>query len=52
MLMTSLLSQLLQAAYEKGYGEKDSVAYFEILRGLAGLEAREGIDGVPLGKTR
>ena len=50
MLMTSLWSQVLQMAYEKGYGEKDTVAFFEILRGLAGLEERSGIDDVPFGK--
>ncbi len=50
MLMTSTWSQVLQMAYEKGYGEKDTVAFFEILRGLAGLEERHGIDDVPFGK--
>jgi hypothetical protein len=38
-------------AYEKGYGEKDTVAFFEILRGMAGLEERPGIDDVPFGKA-
>ena len=52
MLMTALLSQLLQAAYEKGYAEKDTVAYYEILRGMAGLEERAGIDDVPMGKSK
>ena len=51
MLMTSVWSQVLQAAYEKGYGEKDTVAFFEILRGMAGLEERPGIDDVPFGKA-
>jgi 3-hydroxyisobutyrate dehydrogenase-like beta-hydroxyacid dehydrogenase len=50
MLVTSLWSQVLQMAYEKGYGEKDTVAFFEILRGMAGLEERPGIDDVPFGK--
>jgi len=50
MLMTNVWSQLLQAAYEKGYAEKDSVAFIEILRGMAGLAEREGIDGEPFGK--
>lgn len=50
MLMTSVMSQVLQAAYEKGYGEKDTVAFIEILRGMAGLEERHGIDDVPFGK--
>ena len=50
ILMTQTWSQLLQAAYEKGYGSKDSVAFYEILRGMAGLEEREGIDDVPFGK--
>jgi 3-hydroxyisobutyrate dehydrogenase-like beta-hydroxyacid dehydrogenase len=50
MLLTNIWSQLLQAAYEKGYAEKDSVAFFEILRGMAGLTERVGIDDVPFGK--
>jgi 3-hydroxyisobutyrate dehydrogenase-like beta-hydroxyacid dehydrogenase len=49
-LMISLLSQIQQAAYEKGYAEKDSVAFIEILRGMAGLEERIGIDDEPFGK--
>lgn len=49
-LMTSVLSQIYQAAYEKGYAEKDTVSFYEILRGMAGLEEREGIDDVPFGK--
>jgi 3-hydroxyisobutyrate dehydrogenase-like beta-hydroxyacid dehydrogenase len=51
MLLTSVMSQVFQAAYEKGYGEKDTVAFIEILRGMAGLEERHGIDDVPFGKT-
>ena len=50
VLMTQTWSQLLQAAYEKGYKYKDSVAFYEILRGMAGLEERTGIDDVPFGK--
>ncbi|MFN7754181.1 MAG: NAD(P)-dependent oxidoreductase [Pseudomonadota bacterium] len=50
-LMIGLYSQLLQAAAEKGYAEKDSVAFYEILRGMAGLEERRGIDDVPFGRT-
>jgi 3-hydroxyisobutyrate dehydrogenase-like beta-hydroxyacid dehydrogenase len=50
LFLTGLYSQILQAAYEKGYGEKDSVATFEILRGMAGLEERVGIDDEPFGK--
>ncbi len=49
-LLTSTLSQVMQAGYEKGYAEKDTVAFYEILRGMAGLEEREGIDDVPFGK--
>jgi 3-hydroxyisobutyrate dehydrogenase-like beta-hydroxyacid dehydrogenase len=49
-LLTSTLSQVMQAALEKGYSEKDTVSFFEILRGMAGLEEREGIDDVPFGK--
>jgi 2-hydroxy-3-oxopropionate reductase len=50
VFLTSVFSQILQAAYEKGYGEKDSVAFIEILRGMAGLEERIGIDKEPFGK--
>lgn len=49
-MMIQVYSQIMQAAYEKGYGEKDTVAFYEILRGMAGLEEREGIDDVPFGK--
>lgn len=38
--MTALWSQLIQAAHEKGYGEKDVTVFIEILRDLAGLEDR------------
>jgi 3-hydroxyisobutyrate dehydrogenase-like beta-hydroxyacid dehydrogenase len=48
--LTGIYSQLLQAAYEKGYGEKDTVAFIEVLRGMAGLDERQGIDDVPFGK--
>ncbi len=41
-LMTAIYAQLMQAAYEKGYGEQDTVAFFEILRGMAGLQERPG----------
>jgi 3-hydroxyisobutyrate dehydrogenase-like beta-hydroxyacid dehydrogenase len=50
VLMVQTWSQLLQAAYEKGYGRKDTVAVFEILRGMAGLEERRGVDDAPFGK--
>jgi len=50
MPMLSVFTQLLQAAYEKGYGEKDSVAFFELMRGMAGLEERTGVDSEPFGK--
>ena len=50
MLVTSAISQCYQAAFEKGYSEKDTVSFYEILRGMAGLEEREGIDDVPFGK--
>ena len=39
-LMIGILSQLAQAAYQHGLGEKDSVAIYEILRGMAGLPMR------------
>ena len=48
--VTSSYTQILQAAYEKGYGEKDTVSFIEILRGMAGLEERTGIDNEPFGK--
>jgi 3-hydroxyisobutyrate dehydrogenase-like beta-hydroxyacid dehydrogenase len=50
VLMAQTWSQLLQAAYEKGYKYKDSVAFYEIMRGMAGLEERTGIDDVPMAK--
>ena len=50
LLLTNIWSQLLQAAYEKGYAEKDSVSFIEILRGMAGLTERVGIDDEPFGK--
>jgi 3-hydroxyisobutyrate dehydrogenase-like beta-hydroxyacid dehydrogenase len=50
MLLTNISSQLLQMAYEKGYAEKDSVSFIEILRGMAGLTERMGIDDEPFGK--
>lgn len=50
MLVTSAISQCYQAAFEKGYSEKDTVSFYEILRGMAGLKEREGIDDVPFGK--
>lgn len=40
MLLTSLWSQVAQSAYQQGLAEKDSVAFFEVLRGMAGLEKR------------
>lgn len=50
VMMIQVYSQIMQAALEKGYGEKDTVAFYEIMRGMAGLEEREGIDDVPFGK--
>lgn len=50
MPVVSAFTQLLQAAYERGYAEKDTVAFYEILRGMAGLEERTGIDNEPFGK--
>jgi 3-hydroxyisobutyrate dehydrogenase-like beta-hydroxyacid dehydrogenase len=49
-MMIQVYSQIMQAALEQGYAQKDTVAFFEILRGMAGLEEREGIDDVPFGK--
>jgi len=49
-MMIQVYSQIMQAALEKGYAEKDTVAFYEIMRGMAGLEEREGIDDVPFGK--
>lgn len=40
MLITSLWAQIQQAAFQKGLGDYDSVAYFEVLRELAGLPKR------------
>ena len=49
-MMVQVYSQIMQAALEKGYAEKDTVAFYEIMRGMAGLEERQGIDDVPFGK--
>ncbi|MAE05157.1 MAG: hypothetical protein CMH76_02360 [Nitrospinae bacterium] len=40
MMLTSVWSQVAQAAYNQGLAEKDSVAFYEVLRGMAGLEKR------------
>ena len=40
MLITSLWSQIQQAASQKGLDEYDSVSFFELLREMAGLEGR------------
>ena len=40
MLMTNLWSQVAQMAYERGYGEEDTVAFFEVLREMGGLPSR------------
>ena len=50
MLMTSLWSQVIQMAYEKGYAEKDSVSFIEMLRSMAGLAERAGTGDDPPGK--
>ena len=52
LMMIQVYSQIMQAAYEKGYAEKDTVAFYEIMRGMAGLEERHGIDDVPFGKAK
>lgn len=40
MLVGGLWVQLEQAAYQQGFGELDSSAFIEVLRGLAGLPKR------------
>jgi len=40
MLMTSLWTQLQQAAYQQGLAEMDSVAFIEVLRSMGGLSRR------------
>lgn len=40
MLLTSLWTQLQQAAYQQGLAEVDSTAFIEVLRGMAGLPRR------------
>lgn len=40
MLMTSLWSQVLQAASEQGLAARDTVAFIEVLRDMAGLPRR------------
>ena len=48
MLLTSLWSQVMQTAYEKGYAEEDTVAFYEVLREMGGLPSR--IDDLDRGK--
>lgn len=43
-MMIQVYSQLMQAALENGYRKSDTVAFHEIMRSLAGLEMRPGID--------
>ena len=40
MLLTNLWSQVVQMAYERGYAEEDTVAFFEVLREMGGLPSR------------
>lgn len=40
MLVASLWTQLQQAAYQQGLADRDSTAFIEVLRGLAGLPPR------------
>ena len=40
MLFTNVWSQVLQMAYERGYAEEDTVAFYEVLRELGGLPSR------------
>ena len=40
MLFTNIWSQVLQMAYERGYAEEDTVAFFEVLREMGGLPSR------------
>ncbi len=40
MLVGGLWAQLEQAAYQQGFGELDSSAFIEVLRGMAGLPKR------------
>ena len=40
MLVTSLWTQLQQAAYQQGLAEQDSTAFIEVLRAMAGLPKR------------
>lgn len=40
MLITSLWTQLQQAAYNQGLADVDSSAFIEVLRGMAGLPSR------------
>lgn len=45
LLLTATWSQLVQAAYEAGYGDRDVTVFIEILRGMAGLKDRAKPDG-------
>jgi 4-hydroxybutyrate dehydrogenase / sulfolactaldehyde 3-reductase len=40
MLVTSLWTQLQQAAYQQGLADVDSAAFIEVMRGMAGLPKR------------
>lgn len=40
MFIAGIYSQIMQAAFEKGDGEKDTVAFIEVFRELAGLPPR------------
>ncbi|HET9662696.1 MAG TPA: NAD-binding protein [Burkholderiales bacterium] len=40
MFVGSLWTQIQQAAYQQGLADMDSVAFIEVLRGLAGLPTR------------
>ena len=40
MLFTNIWSQVLQMAYERGYAEEDTVAFYEVLREMGGLPSR------------
>jgi 3-hydroxyisobutyrate dehydrogenase-like beta-hydroxyacid dehydrogenase len=40
MLVTTLWTQLQQAAYQQGLGDQDSSAFIEVLRSLAGMSRR------------
>ena len=52
MLLTSIYSQLLQIAYEKGYAEKDSVAFYKYYEVWLDSQSARGSTMSPLESSK